>query len=165
MKNLFTLLKLWGAVLALVLTAAAAHAQVVSPVLQPPGGVITVSTPVASASEVNPILIFAPVPAERDGSYRLYVAALYANQLYFLTLENLQKRVVPYTGGEPPVYQTANGAELYVDQPNGGFAAQTWYIGLGDLTSLSGLQLFAGFGRTGADMMARGQVAHVFTVP
>ena len=128
-------------------------------------GVVMVSTPVVSPNEVNPTLIIAPAAAERHGSYQLYVAALYGNQLYFLTLQDFQKQVVPYRGGEPPVYQTANGAELYNDQANGGFAAQTWYIGLGDLSGLSGLQLFAGFGRSGADMLNRGQVTHIYTIP
>lgn len=128
-------------------------------------GSVTVQTAVTDAHAVNPTIVFAPAVSERNGSYQLYVAALYANQFYFLSLQNFQMRVVSYSGGELPVYQTANGADLYQDQPNGGFAAQTWTIGLGDLSSLSGLQLFAGFGRTGEDMLNRGQVAHVYTVP
>ena len=131
----------------------------------PSRGSVVVQTAVTDARAVNPTIIFAPALAERNGSYQLYVAALYANQFYFLSLQNFQMRVVAYTGGELPVYQMANGADLYQDQPSGGFAAQTWTIGLGDLSSLPGLQLFAGFGRTGEDMLNRGQVAHVYTVP
>lgn len=128
-------------------------------------GSVVIQTAVSNPRTVNPTVIFAPAPAERNGIYQLYVAALYANQWYFLSLQNFQMNVVPYSGGEIPVYQTASGAELYADQPNGGFAAQTWYLGLGDLSTLSGLQLYAGFGRTAEDMLAKGQVQFIYSVP
>lgn len=146
--------------IALALLVGGVGAQAASPL-----GTVVIQTPVSSASAVNPTVVFAPAATERSGTYLLYVAAWYANQWYFLSLQNFQMKVVPYSGGEVPVYQTANGAELYTDQPNGGFAAQTWYLGLGDLSTLSGLQLYAGFGRTAEDMLTKGQVQLVYSVP
>lgn len=156
----YLLVMLLAMAMAMAMAMASVNAYAASP-----NGAVVIQTPVSNARAVNPTLVFAPASAERNGTYQLYVAALYASQWYFLSLQNFQMKVVPYSGGEVPVYQTAYGAELYADQPNGGFAAQTWYLGLGDLSTLSGLQLYAGFGRTAEDMLAKGQVQFIYSVP
>ena len=154
----------WFSAIALCGLGFFAHAQTPTTIAATSGKVV-VQTPVSSPRTVNPTLIFAPAAGERNGTYLLYVAAWYANQWYFLSLQNFQMKVVPYSGGEVPAYQTASGTELYADQPNGGFAAQTWYLGFGDLSALSGLQLYAGFGRNAEDMLTKGQVQLVYSVP
>lgn len=131
----------------------------------PAAGSVIIQTPVTSAQSVNPILIFAPAPSERNGTHNLYVAGLFEGQFYFLTIANWQLTIVPYTGGELPVYMTANGAELYADRTSGGYSAQTWQIPLGDVSSLPGLAIYAGFGRSAEDMLAKNQVQLIYTVP
>ncbi|GAB3357500.1 MULTISPECIES: choice-of-anchor D domain-containing protein [Giesbergeria] len=133
--------------------------------IQPVAGRIIVQTPVSSAQAVNPVLVFAPTASERHGSYQLYLAALYGGQLYFLTLQNMQWQVVAYAGGEVPAYQAAQGSDLYQERSDGSYSAQTWAFPLGDLSSLHGLQLLVGFGRNAQDMLARGQVLLLLSVP
>jgi len=82
-----------------------------------------------------------------------------------LTLANWQLNVVLYSEGEVPVYMTANGTELYADGASGGYSAQTWQLPLGDLSSLHGLQLLAGFGRSAEDMLAKNQWKLIYSVP
>lgn len=125
---------------------------------------ITTSNQGAGSSDVKLVTVFAPSPAERNGSYNLYFAGLYSGQWYFVTLQNWQMKVVPYGGGDFPVYIVANGAELYSDKPGGGSEAQTWSLVLGDLSGLRGLEIYAGFGRSANDMMAKGQTKMVYRV-
>ncbi len=133
---------------------------------QPTAGRILVERPVTSSQAVDPVLIFAPAAGERYGAYKLYVAALYQGQLYFVTVRTGQLGVVLYAGGEVPEYMTADGAELFQERPNnGGYSAQTWSLMFGDLSALHGLQLLAGFGRSAEDMLQRGQVMLLHAVP
>lgn len=132
----------------------------------PAAGRILVERAVTSSQAVNPVVIFAPAAAERYGTYKLYVAALYEGQLFFVTVRNGQLGVVLYAGGEVPEYMVADGAELYQERPgNGGYSAQTWSLMLGDLSALHGLQLLVGFGRSAEDMLQRGQVMLLHAVP
>lgn len=48
---------------------------------------------------------------------------------------------------------------------DGSDSAQTWAFPLGDLSNLHGLQLWAGFGNNAQDMLERGQVLLLLSVP
>jgi hypothetical protein len=114
----------------------------------------------STAQNVSLLLTFAPSPEDRNGTHFLYVAGLFGGQIYFITLKNFQSTIVQYTGGTYPAYTSAAGAELR--DPTGGML--TYAFPLGDLSSLRGLEIYAGFGRSADDMMAKGQVQRVFRV-
>lgn len=111
---------------------------------------------VSNPQVANFNLMFIPRSADRNGTQQLYVAAIYNGQLYFLTLDGANLKIAPYSGGNIPAYSSSNGSVL---------ANQTWYIGLGDLSSLRGLQIYAGFGRDASDMLLTGQFKLILSVP
>ncbi|MFA7239484.1 MAG: choice-of-anchor D domain-containing protein [Sulfuricellaceae bacterium] len=125
---------------------------------------ITSTNQGAGSSDVKLVTVFAPSPTERNGSYNLYFAGLYSGQWYFVTLQNWQMKIAPYGGGDFPAYIAANGAELYADKPGGGSEAQTWSLVLGDLSGLHGLEIYAGFGRSANDMLAKSQVKMIYRI-
>ncbi len=118
----------------------------------------------SGASQVNLQLIFAPPVDERNGSYNLYIAGWYQGQLFFATLNNGNLVIVPYLGGEFPVYAIANGTDLYQPDTANSFNAQTWSIRLGDLSPFHGLNIYAGFGRSASDMLNKGQFKNIFSI-
>lgn len=131
-------------------------------------GIVTSSAAGWSITELNQSspdnvtlqLAFSPSPAERNGVYNLYVAGLYTGRYYFLTWQNGQLAIVPYAGGSFPVAATVDGTLLH--DSSGGI--QTWSFPLGDLRNLQGLEIYAGFGRSDADMLSRGQVQLIYRV-
>lgn len=102
---------------------------------------------------------FTPVPAERDATpLKLYVAGLIGSQYYFVErIDDTNYRVVPYAGGELPVYATATGT---------GLTTAVWTLGLFDLSGLvpPGMDIWAGFGRSAEDMVSKGQFRMVHRV-
>jgi hypothetical protein len=105
---------------------------------------------------VNLNLVFSPKVADRTGFLQLFVAGMYQDTFYFVTLDNQSQRIVPYVGGTLPAYVTVDGSIL---------ASQSWAIGLGNLSSLSGLQIYAGYGLSGEHMLANGLYMPIFRVP
>lgn len=109
-----------------------------------------------SPRQVSLDLGFTPASSDRTApALQLFVAGQYAGQWYFVVLEGGALRIVPYTGGELPVFTTVAGAEL---------AGRHFSLPLGDLSSVLGLDIYAGYGLNALDMLARNQVQLVHQV-
>ena len=110
----------------------------------------------ANARQVALELTITPGSVDRTApALQLFVAGLYAGQWYFVVLDGSALRIVPYTGGEFPVFTTVAGVDL---------ASRRFSLPLGDLSSVIGLDIYAGYGLSATDMLNRNQVVRVHQV-
>jgi hypothetical protein len=98
--------------------------------------------------------VFTPSASDvgAGGTMNVYFAAQHQGQFYFFVQGNEPTpQVRAHTGGEPPPYSSLPVADLI---------GRTWTLGLFDVSALvpPGFEVYAGFGRSLADMLTRGQV-------
>lgn len=120
--------------------------------LQPAAAGITASVSTASDGTGNVVAIMDATALDPAMTQSYYVAAQYQGQWFFLSPNGWTLWSSGQVSDIPP-YATGTGAK------------QATVISLNDLARLSGIRIFAGYGATVTDMLAKQQIAELRPAP